>query len=339
MNKAKLGIVGIGWWSDVLASSIAGSERAEIRAAYTRDAGKRAAFARRFGCVTAESLPSLLRMPELDGVIITVPNSAHRVVAVAAAAAGKHVFLEKPIANEIEDGAAIIAACEEAGVVLSVGHSYRRHAAVRHMRALIDDGTMGRISFAEAIFAKDRGLGLNDPSDWRFRKSEMPGGCLMQIGIHQVDNMLYLLGAARSVFGTFRRLETAAEIEDLASVLITFESGAIATVSANYITAERFRLSLYGTNAIATFDLAEGLVLQRRGESTGTLVPVEPNDYLRDEIEEFAACIIDGRRPEVGGREAMAALAVVRTAIESAGKGGPVLLGDDARSLPRAVGA
>lgn len=339
MTKAKLGVIGIGWWSDVLASSIAGSERAEVVAAYTRDAGKRAAFARRFGCLAAESLPSLLHMPELDGVIITVPNSAHRAVALAAAAAGKHIFLEKPIANELEDGAAIIAACEQAGVVLSVGHGYRRHAALRHMRALIDDGTMGRISFAEAIFAKGRGLGLKDPGDWRFRKSEMPGGCFLQIGIHQVDNVLYLMGAARSVFGTFCRLETAAEIEDLASVLITFESGAIATVSANYITADRFRLSLYGTNAIATFDLVEGLLLQRRGEGSGSRLAIEPNDYLRAEIEEFAACISDGRPPEVGGREAMAALKVVRAAIDSAAKGRPVLLGDDPRSLPRAVGA
>jgi len=339
MTKAKLGVIGIGWWSDVLASSIAGSERAEVVAAYTRDAGKRAAFARRFGCLAAESLPSLLHMPELDGVIITVPNSAHRAVALAAAAAGKHIFLEKPIANELEDGAAIIAACEQAGVVLSVGHGYRRHAALRHMRALIDDGTMGRISFAEAIFAKGRGLGLKDPGDWRFRKSEMPGGCFLQIGIHQVDNVLYLMGAARSVFGTFCRLETAAEIEDLASVLITFESGAIATVSANYITADRFRLSLYGTNAIATFDLVEGLLLQRRGEGSGSRLAIEPNDYLRAEIEEFAACISDGRPPEVGGREAMAALKIVRAAIDSAAKGRPVLLGDDPRSLPRAVGA
>jgi predicted dehydrogenase len=339
MTKAKLGVIGIGWWSDVLASSIAGSERAEICAAYTRNADKRAAFARRFGCTAAESLSSLLALPHLDGVIITVPNSAHRAVAVAAAAAGKHMFLEKPIANELDDGAAIVAACEQAGVILSVGHSYRRHAALRHMRSLIDDGTMGRVSFAEGIFAKDRGLGLKDPGDWRFRKSEMPGGCFMQIGIHQVDNVLYLLGPARSVFGTFCRLETAAEIEDLANVVITFESGAIASVSANYITADRFRLSLYGTGAVATFDLAEGLALQRRGESAATAVAIKPNDYLRDEIEEFAVCIMDGRRPEVGGREAMAALAVVRAAIESAAKGRPVLLDDDARSLPRAARA
>ncbi len=339
MTKAKLGVIGIGWWSDVLASSIVGSERAEICAAYTRNPDKRAAFARRFGCTAAESLSSLLALPDLDGVIITVPNSAHRAVAVAAAAAGKHIFLEKPIANDLDDGAAIIAACAQAGVILSVGHSYRRHAALRHMRALIDDGTMGRVSLAEGIFAKDRGLGLKDPGDWRFHRSEMPGGCFMQIGIHQVDNVLYLLGPARSVFGTFCRLETAAEIEDLANVVITFESGAIASVSANYITADRFRLSLYGTKAIATFDLAEGLVLQRREESAATPVAIEPNDYLRDEIEEFAACIMDGRRPEVGGHEAMAALAVVRAAVDSAATGRPVLLGEDARSLPRAARA
>jgi len=339
MRKAKLGVIGIGWWSDVLAASIAGSARVEICAAYTRDAGKRVAFARRFDCAAAESLQSLLGMPGLDGVIVTVPNNAHRDVAVAAAEAGKHVFVEKPIANTLADGEAIIAACERAGVVLSVGHSYRRHSAVRRMRSLIDDGTMGRVTFADGIFAKDRGLALKDPRDWRFRKSEMPGGCFMQIGIHQVDTLLYLLGAARSVFGAFGRLETEAEIDDLGSALITFESGAIAAVTANYVTADRFRLSLYGTEAIATFDLAEGLRLQPRGKHTGNPVAVEPNDYLRAELEEFAACITDRRRPEVGGHEAMAALAVVLAAIDSAARKRPVLIADASRSLARAIPA
>jgi|SRR5262245_38297879 len=339
MRKAQLGVVGIGWWSDVLAASIADSACAEIRAAYTRNPGKRKAFAERFDCAATATLQDLLEMPLIDGVIVTVPNSVHREVVLAAAAAGKHVFVEKPIANTLEDGAAIVAACERAGVILSVGHCYRRHAALRHMRASIDDGTMGRISFAEAIFAKDRGLGLKDPGDWRFRKAEMPGGCLMQIGIHHVDNLLYLLGPARSVFGTFGRLETAAEIDDVASVVITFASGAVATVTADYITADRFRLSLYGTRAIATFDLAEGLTLQRRGEATGGRLAIEPNDYLRTEIEEFAGCILDGRRPEVGGAEAMAALAVVRAAIDSAAKGSAIFIGERSQPVWQAVGA
>jgi predicted dehydrogenase len=332
MKKAKLGIVGIGWWADVLASSIVGSDCAEICTAFTRDRAKTLAFAERFNCAAAQSLDGLLRTPQLDGVIVTTPNGAHREIVVAAAAAGKHIFVEKPIANTIKDAEVIIAACERAGVILSVGHSYRRHTGLRRMRAFIEESTLGRVSYAEGIFAKDRGLMLNNPGDWRFRKSEMPGGCLMQIGIHQIDNMLYLLGAPRSVFAQFARLETEAEIEDLASVLIAFESGAIATVTADYITAERFRLSLFGSKGIATFDLTEGLSLQKRGESMRTVVPVQPNDYIREEVEEFAHCIVDGTLPEVGGREALAALAVVRAAIDSGASGRPVLI---ARTAPR----
>jgi predicted dehydrogenase len=207
------------------------------------------------------------------------------------------------------------------------------------MRKFVDQETLGRVSFAEAIFAKDRGLKLENPDDWRFRKSEMPGGCLMQIGIHQIDNILYLLGPARSVFASFARLETRAEIPDLASVLITLESGALASVTADYISADRFRLSLYGTKAVATFDLAEGLSLQRRGQDKAEPVSITANDYLRAEIEEFAQCILHGGVPEVGGREAMAALAVVRAAIDSAATGRPVSLPGAGRSAPRAVRA
>jgi predicted dehydrogenase len=339
VKKAKLGVVGIGWWSDVLAASIAGSDCAEICAAYTRSRDKTEAFAKRFNCFAASSLEALLEFTDLDGVIVTVPNGAHREVATAAAASGKHVFVEKPIANTLDDGEAIVAACARAGVVLSVGHSYRRHAGLRRMRKFIDEETLGRVSFAEAIFAKDRGLKLENPEDWRFRKSEMPGGCLMQIGIHQIDNILYLLGPARSVFASFARLETRAEIPDLASVLITLESGALASVTADYISADRFRLSLYGTKAIATFDLAEGLSLQRRGQDKAEPVSITANDYLRAEIEEFAQCILHGGVAEVGGREAMAALAVVRAAIDSAASGRPVSLAGAGRSAPRAVRA
>jgi predicted dehydrogenase len=337
MKKAKLGVVGIGWWSDVLAASVAGSACVEICAGYTRSPDKTAAFAKRFDCFAAPSLEALLKVPGLDGVIVTVPNGAHREVAVAAAAAGKHVFVEKPIANTLDDGEAIVAACARAGVVLSVGHSYRRHAALRRMRTFIEEETLGRVSFAEAIFAKDRGLTLENREDWRFRKTEMPGGCLMQIGIHQIDNILYLLGPAHSVFANFARLETRAEIPDLASVLITLASGALAAVTADYISVDRFRLSLYGTKAIATFDLKEGLTLQRCGQNKVEAVAIAANDYLRDEVEEFAQCILSGSLPEVGGREAMAALAVVRAAIDSAATGRPVVL--PGRSAPRAVSA
>lgn len=136
----RVGIVGIGWWSDVLAGVIARTDKLELRAGYSRSADKTAKFAETFGCEAMSSYEEMLALDDLDGVILTTPNSAHRLGTEAAAAAGKHVFVEKPVSDTIADGRAMIAACEAANVVLAVGHSYRRHGALRHLKKMIDDG-------------------------------------------------------------------------------------------------------------------------------------------------------------------------------------------------------
>ena len=101
----------------------------------------------------------------------------------------------------------MIGVCETAGVQLAVGHSYRRHGALRHLRQMIDGDEMGRVSLAEGVFSNDNGLKLKSGL-WRSDPVELPGGCLMQIGIHQIDNLLYLLGPVSDVSGYFNRLET-----------------------------------------------------------------------------------------------------------------------------------
>ena len=141
---------------------------------------------------------------------------------------------------------AMIAACEAAGVALAVGHSYRRHGALRHLCRLVDEGELGRVSLAEGVFTNDNGLKLKAglcPSD----TVEIPGGYLMQIGIHQIDNLLYLLGPASDVTAYFNRLETEPEVEDVTAVLLRFASGAIGYVAAYYISPRRFTLTLHGT--------------------------------------------------------------------------------------------
>ena len=117
----RVGIVGIGWWSDVLAGVVARSNKLELRAGYTRSPEKNAKFAAEFGCEAMPSYEAMLALDDLDGVILTTPNSAHRAGTEAAAAAGKHVFVEKPVSNSVADGRAMISACEDAGVVLAVG--------------------------------------------------------------------------------------------------------------------------------------------------------------------------------------------------------------------------
>ena len=99
MAKIKVGIVGIGWWSDVLAGVIAKSDKLELRACYTRSEDKAATFAAKFDCETVASYEAMLALGDLDGVVLTTPNSAHREGAEAAARAGIHVFVEKPISR------------------------------------------------------------------------------------------------------------------------------------------------------------------------------------------------------------------------------------------------
>lgn len=328
MAKVKVGIVGIGWWSGVLAEVISKSDTLELRACYTRNKDHAVAFAAKFNCEAAPSYEAMLAIDDLDGVILTTPNSAHRAGAEAAARAGKHVFVEKPISNTLEDGRAMIAACEAAGVVLAVGHSYRRHGALRHLRRLIDDGELGRVSLAEGVFSNDNGLKLK-AGLWRSDPAEIPGGCLMQIGIHQIDNLLYLLGPVSDVSAYFNRLETEPDVEDVTAVLMRFSSGAVGYVAANYISPRRFTLAIHGTKANAYFDMDnDGLRLQRTGEAKPLPVAYEPIDHLTAEMEDFAAAIRNNAAPEIDGHQAMIPLAIVLAAGRSSAEGRSVALSE-----------
>lgn len=328
MDKLKVGIVGIGWWSDVLAEVVSKSDRLELRACYTRSADKAADFAARFNCEAVETYEAMLGMPDVEGVILTTPNSAHRTGAEAAARAGKHVFVEKPISNTLADGYAMIAACEKADVVLAVGHSYRRHGALRQLRRMIVEGELGRVSLAEGVFSNDNGLKLAR-GVWRSDPSEIPGGCLMQIGIHQIDNLLYLLGPVSDVSAYFSRLEVEPDIEDVTAVLMRFASGAIGYVAADYISPRRFTLTVHGTKANAYFDLDnDGLRLQRTGESAPSPVAFDLNDHLRAELEDFADACHERRAPEIGGAQALVPLAIVLAACRSSAENRSVPLSE-----------
>jgi predicted dehydrogenase len=323
----RVGILGIGWWSDVLAGVIAKTDKLDLRACYTRSADKAATFAAKFSCEAMPSYEAMLALDDLDGVILTTPNSAHLPGTEAAAAAGKHVFVEKPVSNSIADGRAMIAACEAAGVVLAVGHSYRRNGALRHMKHLIDSGELGRVSLAEGVFSNDNGLKLK-PGVWRTDPAEIPGGCLMQIGIHQIDNLLYLLGDAAEVTSYFNRLETEPEIEDVTALLMQFKSGAVGYVAADYISPRRFTIAIHGTKANAFFDMDnDGLRIQRTGETAPSPVEYTPADHLLVELEDFADAVTEGRKPEIDGRDGLLPLAVVLAAAKSS---------NDRRSVPLA---
>src|SRR5690348_4669589 len=134
----RVAAVGMGWWSDVLADAVVRSGKLEIAACFTRSADKRRAFAAKYRCRAAVSYEEVLGDPEIEAVINTTPNDAHLETTLAAAAAGKHVFLDKPIANTVAQARAITEACRKAGVVLALGYQRRRESQFRWIRQQID---------------------------------------------------------------------------------------------------------------------------------------------------------------------------------------------------------
>ena len=317
----KVACVGMGWWSDVLADAMKRSGKLTIAACYTRSREKREKFAAKYGCRAAASYEEILSDKAIDAVINTTPNAAHLETTQAAAAAGKHVFLDKPIANNVTEGRAITEVCRKAGVVLGMGYQRRRESHFRWVRQQIDAGVFGKLVNAEANISRDR-LGKIDLNSWRYQAAGMPGGVMLQIGIHYADVLTYLIGPIKAVRGQFAQLVLPGDNPDVASMIFEHENGALSTLNASYASAsEYYLMNIYGKDATAYYDLHNGLRWLKRGTDKPVAVPCEKNDTFVEELEEFAAAVRGQGQPEVGGDYGATSLAVVRAGILSAREG------------------
>ena len=313
--------IGMGWWSDVLADAMVRSGKLAIAACYSRSEEKRAKFAAKYGCRAVASYEEILDDPGIEAIVNTTPNSAHLETTRAAAAAGKHVFLDKPIANTVADARALTQACRAAGVVLALGYQRRRESQFRWVRERIDAGEFGRLVNAESNISRDR-LGKIDLTSWRYTAEGMPGGVLLQIGIHYTDVLEYLLGPVRAVSAQSARLVLPGDNPDVASVVLEHENGALSTLNASYASAsEHYVMNVYGKEASAYYDLQHGLRHLKRGESRAAPVECAKNDPLVEELEEFAAAARGEGEPEMDGERSTASLAVILAGIRSAREG------------------
>jgi predicted dehydrogenase len=318
MNVACLGI---GWWSDVLADAIKRSGKLNIVCCFSRSQDKRDAFAKKYGCRAARSYDEILEDKSVEAVINTTPNSVHRETTIAAAKAGKHTFLDKPIANTIDDARGLTEVCRKARVVLALGYQRRRESHFRWVKEKIAAGTFGRLVNAEANISRDR-LGKIDLSSWRYTAEGMPGGVMLQIGIHYTDVLEYLIGPIKAVSGRFVRLVLPGDNPDVASLVLEHENGALSTLNASYASAsEYYLMNIYGKEASAYYDMHQGLRFLKRGSTTSEAVPVRKNDPIVEELEEFAAAVRGEAEPEMDGERGTASLAVLLAGIKSAKEG------------------
>jgi predicted dehydrogenase len=261
----------------------------------------------------------------IEAVILTTPNYVHAEQAEAAAAAGLHVFCEKPMANSIEHADRIIGACRRAGVILAVGHQERRAGVFREMKRIIDSGEQGRPLYAEA----HHGGRLKWPADnWRWKKDLCPGP-MVHLGVHKTDVLLYLFGPARRVAAVGRRtLKREIETNDIESAVIEFDSGVVASCTSSYI-MQTASLNLYLEKATLWYGGYQSH-LDVKNEETWEFSKLECPKVgtIADELKDFARAVLGGGRPEVGGEEGRSALALALAIERSAELGRAVLVSE-----------
>ncbi len=343
-NTARLGISGLGAFATPIADTIRRSKKSELIACFDVLPERRKTFSEKYGCLQEKSYEDMVKRKDLDGVLLVTPNAAHREQTELAAHYGKHVYVEKPIANTLADGKKMIEACAKAGVTLMVGHVQRRHAGNRKAKELIDAGAIGKPVMVEANLSSGQGWELTpDQFRWRGDDSGCPGGALMTMGVHQADTLNYIFGPIKTVFSFFNKLYIPAPVEDVTTTVFQFTSGILGYLGCNFTSPRTNWMYVYGTEAnlvrkisrpdqkfseqvklAGSIDSFTRLELFPKGKDQAQEIPLTIGDPMLEQIDEFADCILTGRKPETDGPSSLKALALIRAAIESAQTGKPV---------------
>ncbi len=336
-EPVKVGIVGLGRWAKVLTRAAQKSDKLEIVAGYSRSEEKRSAFEAEFGVKSAPSMEALLADPDIKGVILTVPNEQHLPVAEAVAAAGKHVYTEKPIANTLESGLEIEGLVEKHGVQIMVGHSARLLKGARMIKEAIDRGELGKVVFIEANFSNERALEIT-PDTWRWYRDKAPGGPLSQLAIHQFDTVHFIGGEIADVHSIASKLSpVGAEVDDQSMTLLRFADGKLAYVGSSWTSPGIFSLRVFGQAGLMHYELdfnswddpdklheTSTLYIQRGKDGYGLReeIPMPQANMFQDELEMFAEMCATGQPVELSAESGNVALAVVYAALESVDKNG-----------------
>jgi predicted dehydrogenase len=301
------------------------------------------AFAETHGCAAEPDLSALLARADIDVVSVCVPSGLHAEVGTQAAAAGKHLVIEKPIDTTLAAADRLISAARAAGVVMTVVSQHRFDPGLAELRRLLDAGALGRLVLGEASTKWYRSQAYYDSAAWRGTWA-LDGGSLMNQGIHYVDLLLWAMGPVAEVTALAATQAHEVEVEDVALALLRFCSGAVGTVVASTAVFPGFaqRLEITGTNG--TVVIEDGQIVRRdiSGEEARPAAPggaaghdgaggaanpagLAPASHAA-QIADLLGAIDTGRQPSVTAESGRAALEVICAVYQSAREGRKIAL-------------
>jgi predicted dehydrogenase len=353
-GRTRVAVIGAGFIGEIHLEAYARFvPHAEVTAVWSRSAGRaQAAAAQHRVPRWYTSIDELLASAPCDVVDICLPNHRHAEVCLAAAAAGKHVICEKPLAVTLEEADRMIDACARAGVRLMYAEELCFAPKYERVRQLVADGALGRVY---QLRQSEKHSGPH--SDWFYDVEQAGGGVLMDMGCHAFGWFRWMLGGAPRVERVFASLSTVrhgdrTRGEDNAVTLVEFEGGVVGVAEDSWAKPGGMddRIEVYGTGGVSYADLfagnaaltysesGYGYALEKAGSTKGwtfTVFEEAFNQGYPQELAHFVECVRTGREPLVTGEDGRAVLEIIHAAYASAGLGRAVAPGGfDRRARP-----
>jgi len=332
----KAAIVGLGWWGKTLVESGEGSDVIRFTAGATRTVSPEVeAFAKQKNFRLVRNYDALLLDADIDAVVLATPHSLHPTQVIAAAAAGKHVYCEKPFTLTKREAEDAVAAVRKAGTTLAVGYNRRFHPEMTKLRDMIRGGELGTVLHVEATMTFPNVLFIN-PGHWRADKSETPLGGLMPMGVHAIDGMIDLCGPIDHAFAQSFRRAAPIDADDTTSILVRMKEGMSGYLGTMTTTGPGFSFQVFGSKGWVRLEglthVAGASSEERRTRLFGTckFQPVKGEakvwqaaslDVTRAALEAFAKAASGGPAYPIPLDQVIAGVAATEAIIRSAASG------------------
>jgi predicted dehydrogenase len=348
-SQVNVGVIGLGWPGLRHSEGILECERARLHAAADLDAGRREEYAKLFS--SGKLMPDYQQMladPELDAVVICLPNFLHFPATIAALQAGKHTLCEKPPTLNAEEMRQIKAEAQAAGVVYAFGRQMRFNGRCRAAKQAVTSGRLGPIYFTRTEWVRARGIPVGI-GGWFLDKAKAGGGAMIDIGIHALDAAWYLMGCPRprtvtaKVSTNFRHLVPPGvpfDVDDTGFAFLRFDNGAVMQLevswagnltdeapTVDWTVRERVHMVLYGQQASLRLDPLT-LFANEEGKLIDVPLEAETGNGFREQMDDFCAAILDGHEPTNNAQQALYLMEMLDAMYESSATGREVLIAD-----------
>jgi predicted dehydrogenase len=334
-KKIGIGIIGTGAVAEHHIKSVRELEGCELIGLASSTQERAKMMAERWGIRTYGDYRNLLANNDIRAVIICTHSGNHMEPVVAAARAGKHVLVEKPLEVSLQRADAMIDACREAGVKFGCVFQNRFSPDFQLLQQAVAEGALGKLTLGNAYIKWYRAPEYYQSSFWKGTFAGDGGAALINQGIHTIDLLLAVMGQAESVFGKVKTVKHQIEGEDLGVALVSFSNGALGTVEGSTAIVPGYpeRLEIYGTRGSVILEggkiIAWNVPAMERPKpaapeekASGAADPMAIGHQLHKiQIADFLDAIRDDRPPAVTGEEGRRALALILKIYESAKKG------------------